>query len=208
MNTLINRLQPNENINLSLDIGKLDFSDCLEINLGNLDEFYIGKNSRSAAMHTSALIAVILLSHPTKFFGVPQNLNEYIRVDFKQSQIPARPIFPSVDSRSIYVINEPEVKSADKAKLVAEFNKLVAQWREETFFQSSLGEIFTNESYQRIMAMGRDALPLILSELQKKPGHWFYALEKIVGYDVAGEAKNFADARAAWLEWGNLNDYI
>jgi hypothetical protein len=94
------------------------------------------------------------------------------------------------------------------AELAEEFHKLVKQWNAATSFHSSLGEIFTDESYQRIMAMGRDALPMILSELQKKPGHWFYALEKIVGKDVAEGAKSFAEARAAWLNWGYSNNYI
>jgi len=89
-----------------------------------------------------------------------------------------------------------------------EFHLLVKQWEHETSFHSSLGEIFTNDAYQRIMARGDEALPLILTELRRKPGHWFYALEKIVGRDVAASAKNFAEARALWLEWGYNNNYI
>ena len=100
-------------------------------------------------------------------------------------------------------------KTADNADILAkEFYKLVEQWKKETFAFSSLGDIFTNDAYQRIMAMGDKALPLILSELEKKPEHWFYALDKIVGYDVAADAKNFAEARAIWLEWGRNNKYI
>lgn len=94
------------------------------------------------------------------------------------------------------------------AELEEEFNTLVDQWRRETSFHSSLGEIFTNDAYQRIMAMGKEALPLILSELSRKSGHWYYALEKIVGRDVAVGAKSFADARSAWLKWGQKNNYL
>ncbi len=100
---------------------------------------------------------------------------------------------------------------ADKLASIAlekEFHSLVKQWQEETSFHSSLGEIFTNEAYQRIMAMGRDALPLIFSDLKQKPRFWFYALEKIVGSDVAAEAKNYGEARAIWLKWGYKHNYI
>jgi len=95
-----------------------------------------------------------------------------------------------------------------KAELKKEFDRLVKQWASETSFHSSLGEVFTNDAYQRIMAMGRDALPWILAELKRKPGHWFYALEKIVGTDIPEGATTFGEARAAWLDWGRNSNYI
>lgn len=99
------------------------------------------------------------------------------------------------------------VKSRSEG-LKQEFQRLVKEWEAETSFHSSLGEIFTNEAYQRIMAMGREALPWIFGELQRRPGHWFYALAKIVGRDVAKDATSFAEARSVWLEWGRKNHYI
>ncbi len=108
-----------------------------------------------------------------------------------------------------FVILSPGAPRAFASReLQAEFHALVDQWQTETSFHSSLGEIFTNQAYQRIMAMGRDALPLILAELRRKPGHWFYALEKIAGRDMAEGAKTFAEARTAWLRWGRDNNYM
>jgi hypothetical protein len=94
------------------------------------------------------------------------------------------------------------------SSLLGEFESLANKWRSETAFHSSLGEIFTNDSYQKIIEKGYAVLPLILSELQKKPGHWFYALKEIVGYDVAEGAENFVEARKAWLTWGYKNGHI
>jgi hypothetical protein len=136
--------------------------------------------------------------------------NDFVRMPVAGrgfSQPAPRFNFPNFDSKAINVIGKQSRTTTD-AKLKAEFDSLVKQWQQETSFHSSLGEIFTHEAYQRIMAMGRDALPLILSELRRKPGHWFYALEKIAGDDKAVGAKNFAAARAAWLEWGYKNNYI
>ena len=113
----------------------------------------------------------------------------------------------TIDSTTVNVTGKV-IRTTVNTDLRAEFDLLVNQWTEETAFHSSLGEIFTNEAYQSIMAMGQAALPLILSELRKKPGHWFYALEKIARSDVAEGAKNFAEARALWLEWGYTNNYI
>jgi len=109
---------------------------------------------------------------------------------------------------SVVILSSGTEKKTPSPKLVEEFYRLAQQWENETSFHSSLGEIFTHEAYQRIMAMGRDALPLILSELRRRPGHWFYALEKIVGQDMAVGSRTFAAARGAWLEWGYKNNYI
>ncbi|SRR6266478_2587938 len=104
------------------------------------------------------------------------------------------------------------LKKAEKhlrsAKLDEEFNKLVKQWKEETFFLSSLSKMFAHPAYQRIMAMGTDGLSLVLGELQNGQGNWFYALKFMAGKDVAAGIKNYEAARAAWLEWGYKNNYI
>lgn len=157
------------------------------------------------------VIAVLCVSHQINAMSLPPHkYNDFVILpNFNQdlSQPALRFQTSSVDLAQLNVNRKSSTIEVD-AKLKMEFDSLVKKWKDETFFQSSLGEIFTNEAYQRIMAMGRDALPMILSELQKKPGHWFYALEKIVGHDVASGTENFADARSAWLEWGYKNNFI
>jgi hypothetical protein len=64
--------------------------------------------------------------------------------------------------------------------------------------------------YQQIIGMGDRALPLILSELQREPDHWFWALEAItqenpVPPEAAGRVRQMADA---WLMWGKQHGYI
>ena len=90
----------------------------------------------------------------------------------------------------------------------AEFRPLMETWIMETGFHSSLTKKFMHPAYQTIMAMGTDALPFIFRELQKAPGHWFYALRFIVQKDVAKTAENFDEARELWLKWGRDNRYI
>jgi len=119
-----------------------------------------------------------------------------------------RRIYKTGKQWSMVLLSSNLTEKSHIAELEKEFHKLVRQWEDETSFHSSLGEIFTNEAYQRIMAMGRDALPWIFSELQRRPRHWFYALEKIVGHDVAAGAENFGKARAVWLKWGRDKNYI
>lgn len=94
--------------------------------------------------------------------------------------------------------------------LSEEFDTLSRKWKRETGFHSSLTLKFMHPSYQRIIAMGRAALPLILGELQQRPGHWFYALRFIAGKEgeEVPNADNIDDARSAWLEWGYRHRYI
>jgi hypothetical protein len=90
----------------------------------------------------------------------------------------------------------------------SEFIRLSEEWKRDTGFHSSLSKKFMHPAYQTIMAMGKEALPFILRELEKSPGHWFYALRFIVQRDVAENADSFEEARQIWLEWGRRNHLI
>jgi hypothetical protein len=103
------------------------------------------------------------------------------------------------------------IGSPGATDIASEFQTRANEWRKETGFHSSLSRKFTHPAYQRIMAMGKPALPLILRELQQKPGHWFYALRFIAGdegKDVARGMDDLEDVRSAWLEWGYKHGYI
>ena len=65
-------------------------------------------------------------------------------------------------------------------------------------------------AYQQIIGMGEEALPLILEELSRRPGHWFWALKAITGEDPvpAEHAGEVPEMTRAWLEWGRQHDYI
>ena len=90
------------------------------------------------------------------------------------------------------------------------FKRLAGRWRQETLFQSSAHQMATHPSYQEIIGIGRDAVPLLLQELERSPDHWFWALRSITGIDpvppkVRGNVRAMADA---WLEWGRLEGHI
>jgi hypothetical protein len=101
-----------------------------------------------------------------------------------------------------------ENKDAFDAKLKTEFNLLVQKWRDETLFVSSLGKQFTHPAYVRIIAMGKEGLPLVLNEMQKSNDNWFYALKFMAGEDAAAGIDNFEDAKSAWLLWGYKHNFI
>jgi hypothetical protein len=86
------------------------------------------------------------------------------------------------------------------------FNSLIESWHKERGASSSTHEITTTDSYQRIIGMGKDALPLILDKLRAegdKPDHWFAALRAITGLNpVPAEIRgNMKEMAKAWLGW-------
>ncbi|MDF1811211.1 MAG: hypothetical protein P1V20_03325 [Verrucomicrobiales bacterium] len=85
-----------------------------------------------------------------------------------------------------------------------EFQKLKETWQNETKYRSFSQQIALHPAYQRIIGMGRDALPLILRELQADPHHWFWALRSISGEDpVPQDARGDMNAMTkSWLDWG------
>jgi hypothetical protein len=90
------------------------------------------------------------------------------------------------------------------------FAKLSTQWREETCFLSSTTAIATHPAYQRIIGLGPQVIPLILADLQREPGHWFWALAALTGEDPVppadrGRVPAMADV---WLKWGRANGWI
>lgn len=58
--------------------------------------------------------------------------------------------------------------------------------------------------------MGPEVVPLILAELEKKPDHWFWALEAITGENPVSEneAGDMEASAKAWVKWGRQNGLL
>ena len=106
------------------------------------------------------------------------------------------------ESRGIQRLTRPELEQ--------QFSQLCTEWRTDTEFTSSLTEISTHPAYQRIVGMGRSALPLIFRELTIEPDHWFWALKAITGYDPvpAAHRGNLELMAVDWLHWGQSRGYV
>jgi hypothetical protein len=86
--------------------------------------------------------------------------------------------------------------------LADRFAELAASWQRETTLEPFIGRKVMHPAYQRIIGLGPAVVPLILRELTKEPGHWFWALTALTGQDPAAETQTFAEATRAWLAWG------
>lgn len=96
------------------------------------------------------------------------------------------------------------------AGLAGRFRALADQWQAETGMFSFPEQKAQHPAYREIIAMGDQAVPLILRELQERPYRWFAALRELTGEnpippEVAGQ---FEPGAAAWLKWGRERGHI
>lgn len=90
------------------------------------------------------------------------------------------------------------------------FRSLAQRWKSETALLSSTSEIAMNSSYQAIIGMGPDALPLILEDLREHSGHWYWALKAISNEDPVPPSDRgvIKQMRGAWLRWGAKKGFL
>lgn len=92
---------------------------------------------------------------------------------------------------------------------VVRFITLKKKWEEETTFLSSVTDICMHSAYQQIIGMGPIAIPLILSEMKIKPGHWFWALQAITGENPVSSSQRgrIKQMTESWIRWGKEQGY-
>ena len=90
------------------------------------------------------------------------------------------------------------------------FQILKNQWKNDIMFLSSVPKMAIHPAYQKIIGMGKDAVKLILEEMEQNPDHWFWALTAITDANpVSPEHQgNIQKMTEDWLKWGEENGYL
>ena len=101
-------------------------------------------------------------------------------------------------------------RAGDRSELRRCFEKHADEWKTRTAHLSVLSQRIMHPSYQRIIGLGRDALPLIIERLSTHPDHWFWALRSISGEDPVRreDEGRFGAMRDAWIRWGRNRGLI
>ena len=91
-----------------------------------------------------------------------------------------------------------------------QFYALVREWRSDTAAVSVDARKFRHPAFQKIVAMGWPAVPLLLHEIEHTSGHFDVALREITGDDpvptkAAGDMRRVVKA---WLQWGRRKNII
>lgn len=102
-----------------------------------------------------------------------------------------------------------EADEEDQVAAQAEFDRFYRAWIDAVCLVSSLTRMVNDPAYQRIIAMGKRAIPPILRDLEKEPKLWGPALEAITGARPVPERNQGQIRRvaAAWLRWAKENGY-
>jgi hypothetical protein len=111
----------------------------------------------------------------------------------------------------VYIMSPLPLASPSRdAEIRNRFDRLAAEWKQQSRYLSNTAQMAMLRPYQRIIGLGWAAVPLILQELEREPDHWFWALESItdenpVPPEVAGKIDLMAQA---WIEWGKRHGLL
>lgn len=91
----------------------------------------------------------------------------------------------------------------------ARFRRLEQTWLDEVGFSSSSTVLQEHPAFQEIIRLGQPVVPLMLRDLEVRPGLWVWALPEITGADPVPvtDRGNIAKMSAVWLQWGRVNGY-
>jgi len=119
-----------------------------------------------------------------------------------------RPYTPDIDEYHEHTPRLCVVETTES--LPQKFNRLLAEWQEESIVMSSITEMVMLPSYQAIIGMGPAGVRLILNELKHDPDYFFWALEAITGDNpvLPEDEGNLERMTNAWIKWGQENGII
>jgi hypothetical protein len=131
-------------------------------------------------------------------------------VTCKQFEIGATPaLLGRMNSTATVLIPSVSVL-VNSVDVESEFRELTKQWKSERTSTSFASDIAMLPSYQKIIGLGKDALPLILAELDRELDHWFWALSMISREDpVPPESHGkMREMAMYWRIWGRKKGYV
>ena len=145
---------------------------------------------------------------PDRIGGFPLRLDSaqlaWLREQWQQAERVGRAAIRAFAETSDVASAVPSDDRGDPTDFEERFNDLADTWERERPRGVDIVDMVTHPAYQQIIGMGARAVPLLLDRLQRKGGHWFWALHAITGVNPV-PPEHYGDTRAmadAWLAWG------
>ena len=113
-------------------------------------------------------------------------------------------------SKAVAVMPQVQHIADESLSLEQRFLELAEKWEQDTAFVSSTTKRVMHPSYQSIIGMGREVVPMLLRDLQRNRRVWFWALNHITGANPVKpeDAGNIDKMTKAWLDWGKGHGLI
>lgn len=131
------------------------------------------------------------------YFGLKENFDRYVRESYicRDSQI-----------AELFITGSISIAQSAEAEgiLGKRFQEYAEKWTRETAHLSSITKRIAHISYLNIIAMGPDAVPLLLRDLQRNGRLWFWALNAITHENPVDprDAGDVMKMTEAWIRWG------
>jgi len=128
--------------------------------------------------------------------------------------------YPDQCSGSVVVRNEEKFEKSclstqeavpvKESILEKQFHEQADKWQRETGHLSSPTKQIMHPSYQAILGMGKDVIPLLLRDMQKNRRSWFWALSYLTQQNPISpkDSGNMDNMIKAWTEWGKEKGYL
>lgn len=161
---------------------------------------------RQSSTGDKASVGVTMAAYVLLYTGTGGAAGQQQQVDVSTDAAPLLSVSLESPSDLDYVIDSATVRSF-------KFQTFLAEWRRERGAMSCVAEMAMLPAYQKIIGMGEDVLPLILTQLKSEghaPDHWFWALAAIAHDNpVPQESRGrLSEMAKAWLEWGQKEGYV
>jgi len=93
--------------------------------------------------------------------------------------------------------------------IAARFNQLASEIEEDCMMVSSSTQISLHLSFQEIIGMGSEVIPLLVRRLDRTPNFWLKALEVITSHNpIPKKDRGYVNKEIVhWKNWARENNY-
>jgi hypothetical protein len=84
----------------------------------------------------------------------------------------------------------------------SKFFKYLNEWSRFSMFSSDVQKITSDPNFEAMVAMGVNAIPFILHELEHSPSILVWVLNKITKFEISERSISVEDACSLWIKWG------
>jgi hypothetical protein len=119
----------------------------------------------------------------------------------------------SPDPQKLLLIEEAvakAVRGVRHVELEKRFYEQAEKWQRETKHLSSPTQKIMHPSYQAVLGMGKDVVPLMLHDMAQNRTEWFWALSYIMQENPIKreDAGKMDKMIAAWVGWGKTKGLL